>query len=306
VGRYTDSLQEGLPPDLPARVIGPGFFFYNATMTFRERCQRAWQTNQSLLCVGLDPEPGRLPHSLASRPLNEAVERFCTGIVNATAPYCCAFKPQIAHFAALGLESTLESICRHIKAAHPNHLLILDAKRGDIGSTASNYAKEAFERYCADAVTLSPYMGGDSLTPFLEFRDKGIFLLCRTSNPGGDDLQMLALEGGERLFERVARLATERWSGSEQVGLVVGATYPAEVQKVREIAPKLPLLVPGIGAQGGDLKAAVCAGVDANRQGLFINSSRAILYASPQDDWAQQAAEVARQTHHAIAVSLRT
>lgn len=306
MGRYNDSLQEGLPPDLPARVIGPGFFFYNATMTFRERCQRAWQTNQSLLCVGLDPEPGRLPHSLASRPLNEAVERFCTGIVNATAPYCCAFKPQIAHFAALGLESTLESICRHIKAAHPNHLLILDAKRGDIGSTASNYAKEAFERYCADAVTLSPYMGGDSLTPFLEFRDKGIFLLCRTSNPGGDDLQMLALEGGERLFERVARLATERWSGSEQVGLVVGATYPAEVQKVREIAPKLPLLVPGIGAQGGDLKAAVCAGVDANRQGLFINSSRAILYASPQDDWAQQAAEVARQTHHAIAVSLRT
>lgn len=274
-------------------------------MTFRERCQQAWQTNQSLLCVGLDPEPGRLPHSLASHPLNEAVEHFCMGIVNATAPYCCAFKPQIAHFAALGLESTLESICRQIKATHPNHLLILDAKRGDIGSTASNYAKEAFERYCADAVTLSPYMGGDSLTPFLEFRDKGIFLLCRTSNPGGDDLQMLALEGGERLFERVARLASEHWNRSEQVGLVVGATYPAEVQKVREIAPKLPLLVPGIGAQGGDLKAAVCAGVDANRQGLFINSSRAILYASPQDDWAQQAAEVARQTHHAIAVSLR-
>jgi orotidine-5'-phosphate decarboxylase len=273
-------------------------------MTFKERCQWAWQKNQSLLCVGLDPEPGRLPRSCANNQLNVAVELFCMGIVDATAPYCCAFKPQIAHFAALGLESTLESICRHIKATHPDHLLILDAKRGDIGSTARNYAKEAFERYCADAVTLSPYMGGDSLSPFLDFQDKGIFLLCRTSNPGGDDLQMLALDGGERLFERVARLANERWNHSGQVGLVVGATYPAELAKVRAIAPDLPLLVPGIGAQGGDLNGAVTAGRDANRQGLFINSSRAILYASGQDDWAQRASDVAHETRDAIAASL--
>lgn len=303
MGRNNNSLQEALLLNSQPGSLDPGFF-YNAPMTFRERCRRAWQTNQSLLCVGLDPEPGRLPRPFANSPLNDAVERFCKGIVDATAPFCCAFKPQIAHFAALGLESPLESICRHIKTAHPEHLLILDAKRGDIGSTASNYAKEAFERYCADAVTLSPYMGGDSLTPFLEFQDKGIFLLCRTSNPGGDDLQMLALEGGERLFERVARLANEHWNSADQVGLVVGATYPGELQRVREIAPTLPLLVPGIGAQGGDLKAAVAAGRDANRQGLFINSSRAILYASPQDDWAQEAAKAARQTHDAIAAAL--
>jgi orotidine-5'-phosphate decarboxylase len=196
----------------------------------------------------------------------------------------------------------LADVCHHIKKHHPLHVLILDSKRGDIGSTAQHYASEAFDRYGADAVTLNPYMGTDSLQPFLDRADKGIFVLCRTSNPGGDEFQMQTLASGERLFEKVAATAHQKWNAKGQAGLVVGATYPTEIATVRALAPDLPLLVPGIGAQGGDLVATVKAGLTRaqNPAGLFINSSRAILYASGGDDWQQAAQAEAHRTQLAI------
>lgn len=276
-------------------------------MTFIERCQSAWQQQDSLLCVGLDPEASRLPTALkAAGTTLDQVRAFCIGVVDATAAHACAFKPQIAHFAALGAESVLADVCQHIKQHHPQHVLILDSKRGDIGSTAQHYASEAFDRYGADAVTLNPYMGTDSLQPFLDRSDKGIFVLCRTSNPGGDEFQMQTLASGEKLFERVAVTAQQKWNTKGQVGLVVGATYPAEISKVRALAPDLPLLVPGIGAQGGDLVATVKAGMTRAQNpaqhpaGLLINSSRAILYASGGDDWQQAAQVEAHRTQLAI------
>ena len=268
-------------------------------MQFIDRCEAAWAENESLLCVGLDPEPKQFPRPLQGSPTLEAVEAFCLEIAAATAPYCCAFKPQIAHFAALGGEAVLERICSSIRSSFPQHLLILDAKRGDIGSTAQHYATEAFGRYMADAVTVNPYMGSDSIAPYLAHASKGIFVLCRTSNRGGDDLQMQRLSCGDRLFEHVARLAAEEWNQHGQVGLVVGATYPEEVGIVRNLAPRLPLLVPGIGAQGGDLLATIARGSTA-KGGLFLNSSRAILYASVDHDWREAAQQAARQTHQAI------
>lgn len=268
-------------------------------MQFIDRCEAAWAENESLLCVGLDPEPKQFPKPLQGSPTLEAVEAFCLEIATATAPYCCAFKPQIAHFAALGGEAVLERICKSIRSAFPQHLLILDAKRGDIGSTAQHYATEAFDRYAADAVTVNPYMGSDSLAPYLAHAEKGIFVLCRTSNPGGNELQMQTLSSGQRVFEHVARLAAEQWNQHGQVGLVVGATYPDEVGIVRQLAPELPLLVPGVGAQGGDLVRTVAQAVTASG-GLLLNSSRAILYASTDHDWREAAKQAAQQTHQAI------
>lgn len=268
-------------------------------MSFIQRCTQAWLVRKSMLCVGLDPEPSRYPKELQSREPREATEAFCKGIIQATASHTCAFKPQIAHFAAIGAEAVLERLGQWIKTEYPEHLWILDAKRGDIGSTAQHYATEAFHRYGADAVTLSPYMGTDSLEPFLGYRDKGIFLLCRTSNPGGDDLQMQTLQSGERVFEYIARLAAHRWNAHGQTGLVVGATYPAELARVRAIAPTLPLLIPGIGAQGGDLQATVAAAATPSG-GIFVNSSRAILYASAGTDWQRAAAQEARITQAAL------
>jgi len=269
------------------------------SMSFLQRCTQAWAFHKSMLCVGLDPEPSRYPQDLQGRPVHEATEVFCKEIVQATAAYACAFKPQIAHFAALGAEPVLERLSQWVKTAYPNHLWILDAKRGDIGSTAQHYASEAFQRYCADAVTLSPYMGTDSLEPFLPYPDKGVFLLCRTSNPGGDDIQMQTLQSGERVFEYIARLAATRWNAHGQVGLVVGATYPLEVARVRAIAPDLPLLIPGIGAQGGDLQATVNAAA-TQAGGMFVNSSRAILYASGENNWQEAAAAEAQRTQTAL------
>jgi orotidine-5'-phosphate decarboxylase len=268
-------------------------------MSFTKRCTEAWSVSKSMLCVGLDPEPSRFPTELHHHSPQDATEAFCRGIIQATAPHTCAFKPQIAHFAALGAEAVLERLGQWVKTAYPQHLWILDAKRGDIGSTAQHYATEAFTRYNADAVTLSPYMGTDSLAPFLGYRDKGVFLLCRTSNPGGDDLQMQPLQSGERVFEYIARLAATRWNSQGQVGLVVGATYPTEVARVRSIAPDLPLLIPGVGAQGGDLQATVAAATTA-AGGMFLNSSRAILYASAGPDWQAAAAREAQKTQHEI------
>lgn len=262
---------------------------------FLELLRGRWRDPARLLCVGLDPEPERLPLALRRLPLAEGVWVFCREVIEACAPYVCAFKPQIAHFAALGLESVLERLVAHVKLHHPDIAVILDAKRGDIGSTARHYAREAFERYGADAVTVNPYLGGDSLEPFFAYPGKGVFVLCRTSNPGSAELQALELAGGERLFERVARLASGPWNTNGQAGLVVGATWPQEVARVRSFAPGVPLLVPGIGAQGGDLAATVRAGWwRPEFPGLILNSSRAILYASGGEDWQQASAAAAQ------------
>lgn len=256
-----------------------------------------WRAADSLLCVGLDPDPKRFAPSLRDR--KDAILQFCSAIADATAAYACAFKPQIAYFASQRAEEQLEELMAHLRARHPDIPVILDAKRGDIGSTAEQYAREAFERYGADAVTLSPFMGRDTIEPFLAYEGRAAFLLCRTSNPGGNDLQMLDV-GGEHLFERLARLAADAWHRPGQIGLVVGATFPRELARVRELAPSLPLLVPGVGAQGGDIPATVRAGTDVDGFGLLINSSRAILYASSGEDYADAAAQAARQTRDEI------
>jgi len=262
----------------------------------------AWSRSGSMLCVGLDPDPARFPGSWQGRP--EATFEFCRDIVDATADTVCAFKPQIAYFAATGTEEHLERLCEHIRNTAPQALLILDAKRGDIGSTAEMYAREAFDRYGADAVTVNPYLGTDAVAPFLERADKGAFFLCRTSNPGGADLQNLVVDG-RPLYAHVAELIAQRWSTMGPSGLVVGATYPAELAAVRAIVGDLPLLVPGIGAQGGDIDAAVAAGATADGTGLVINSSRAILYASSGDDFAQAARREAERTRDAISLAAR-
>jgi orotidine-5'-phosphate decarboxylase len=273
---------------------------YNGRMKFTEKLAAAWQSTGSMLCVGLDPDRNRYPAPLVGA--QNRVYAFCKEIVDATAAHCCAFKPQIAYFAAQRAEDALERLIQYIHTAYPKHVVVLDAKRGDMGATAQQYAVEVFERYGADAVTVNPYQGFDSFEPYLTYAGKGVILLCRTSNPGSAQLQDLDV-GGERLFERVARLAAGPWNTSGQLGLVVGATVPAELARVRTLAPQLPLLVPGIGAQGGDVVASVQAGIDAQGFGMLINSSRAILYASSGNDFAQAAAQAAHDTDQAIRVA---
>jgi len=272
-------------------------------MKFTEQLAAAERANNSLLCVGLDPEPARFPGAWKGNAIR--IFDFCAAIVDATKDQAIAFKPQIAYFAAHRAEDQLEQLIAHIHAVAPAVPVILDAKRGDIGSTAQQYAREAFERYRADAVTLSPFMGHDSIEPYFDYPDKGLILLCRTSNAGGSDLQAQPLMGtdgvpGELLYERVARLAQGPWNRTGQLGLVVGATFPAEIARVREIAPTLPLLIPGVGAQGGDAVATVRAGWRSQGGGttgaIAVNSSRAILYASAGDDFAVAARQVAETT----------
>ena len=270
-------------------------------MTFLDMLAAAGRQNQSMLCVGLDPEPTRFPGALKGNA--NKIYDFCANIVDATADLAIAFKPQIAYFAAHRAESQLERLMEHMRRVAPHVPVILDAKRGDIGSTAEQYALEAFERYGADAVTLSPFMGWDSVAPYLKYEGKGAFLLCRTSNPGGDDLQnqrLATVEGQPLLYEHVAKLAQGPWNINGQLGLVVGATYPKEIERVRALAPTVPLLIPGVGAQGGDAVATVKAGLrEAGGQvsgPIIVNSSRAILYAASGDDYAAAAREVAMHT----------
>jgi orotidine-5'-phosphate decarboxylase len=268
-------------------------------VNFINKLSAAWTANNSLLCVGLDPDLAKLPAEL--RDLPDGITTFCTRIIDATADLACAFKPQIAYFGALGAEKQLEDICRYVRENYPHIPLILDAKRGDIGATATQYAREAFERYGADAVTVNPYMGEDSLDPYLAWKDRGVIILCRTSNPGGSDLQFLDTDGVP-LYQRVARLVAEKWNKNGQCALVVGATFPEELAQVRAIVGDMPLLVPGIGAQGGDIAATVGAGQTANGMGMMISSSRAIIYATPQagEDFADAARRVAIETRDAI------
>jgi orotidine-5'-phosphate decarboxylase len=270
-------------------------------VTFIEKLSAVWNAHDSLLCVGLDPDTSKFPARLQGQP--GAIATFCKAIIDATADVACAFKPQIAYFAALRAEDQLEDICKYLRRKYPQIPIVLDAKRGDIGATAEQYAREAFERYGADAVTVNPYMGFDSVAPYLEWKDRGAIVLCRTSNPGGSDLQFLTVEG-KPLYQHVAQLVADKWNTNGQCALVVGATFPAELAEVRKIVGDMPLLVPGIGAQGGDIEATVKAGKTANGTGMMINSSRAILYAKPNEkageDFAQAARRVAIETRDAI------
>jgi orotidine-5'-phosphate decarboxylase len=264
-------------------------------MNFIDKLLHAERLNQSMLCVGLDPEPAKFPGAWkgdASRILE-----FCQAIVDATRDLVIAYKPQIAYFAAHRAEAALEQLIGHIRRVAPDVPIILDAKRGDIGSTAEQYAREAFVRYGADAVTLSPFMGFDSIEPYLRHEDKGLILLCRTSNPGGSDLQAQKLASGDMLYEHIARMAQGPWNKTGQLALVVGATFPGEIERVRELAPTLPLLIPGIGAQGGDAAATVRAGWRAEAgktvAPIIVSSSRAVLYAGSGEDFAAKAREAA-------------
>ena len=271
-------------------------------MSFRLTLNARWKAVDSLLCVGLDPDPDRIPAHLGSG--HKAIATFCRGIIDATAGQVCAFKPQIAYFHAMAAESVLVELIDYIHATHPGIPVILDAKRGDIGQTARQYAAEAFERYHADALTVSPFMGFDSIEPYLDWEGRGVILLCRTSNPGGSDFQSLQTDG-ERLFERIARLAAGPWNRGGELGLVIGATFPAELRRVRQIAPDLPFLVPGIGAQGGDIDATVEAGLDGQGGGLVINSSRAILFAGKGEDYADAARQASITARDAIRQAVR-
>jgi orotidine-5'-phosphate decarboxylase len=266
-------------------------------MHFMQSLQHAWTRNDSLVCVGLDPEPTKFPAHLRDTP--DAVFAFCAAIVDATADLVCAFKPQIAHFAALRAEDALERLIAHIHAKHPGVLVILDAKRGDIGSTAQHYVTEAFERFGADAVTLNPYMGRDSIQPFLDRADKGVILLCRTSNPGGADFQALDC-GGQPLYLRVAETIAREWNTHGNCALVTGATWPEEIRQVRALVGNMPLLVPGIGAQGGDIEAVMRAGCTAGGGGLMINSSRGIIYAGHDENFAATSRAAAIELRDAI------
>ena len=273
-------------------------------MTFLEQLAAAQASHQSLLCVGLDPDPHKFPAHLGQDASH--IFDFCAHIVDATHDVVCAFKPQIAYFSAHRAETQLERLIAHMRHTAPHVPIILDAKRGDIGNTAEQYAIEAFERYGADAVTLSPFMGFDSVAPYLKYHGKGAFLLCRTSNHGGDDLQnqrLADLAGEPRLFEHIAELAQGPWNLNGQLGLVVGATYPEEIARVRHLAPTLPLLIPGVGTQGGDAKATVKAGLTPTGP-IIVNASRAVLYASKGEDFVSAARSAALDLRQALKIQI--
>ena len=259
---------------------------------FRLKLEEAWARSGSLVCVGLDPEVERFPPGIAAG--SSPIFHFNKAVIDATADLVAAFKPQFAHYAAYGAEDQLERTIEYIHQHYPDTPVILDAKRNDIGHTAERYAIESFERYGADAVTVNPYLGLDSLEPFLRYADRGVFVLCRTSNPGARDLQDLIVDG-RPLYQAVAELVAERCNASGNCALVVGATYPKELAEVRRIAGELPFLVPGVGAQGGDVGQLVRSGQTASGTGLLVSSSRAILYASSGADFdsAARAATVA-------------
>jgi len=250
---------------------------------FIEQIRQGWDRRDSLLCVGLDPDLSRLPeqYRAGANRIEDGLTAFCRDIVDATADLVCAFKPQIAYFAAQGLEDQLADLISYIHRQHPEIPVILDAKRGDIGDTAKLYAVEAFERFGADAVTVNPYLGTESITPYLAHEGRGVIVLCRTSNPDSAWLQQYPNDE-EPVYLRVARAAAD-WNQGGNVMLVAGATYPEELGRIRSVVGDLPLLVPGIGAQGGDLEAVLRMGADRNGQGLVINASRAVLYADPAD-----------------------
>ena len=266
-------------------------------MNFIEKLAAAWRENNSLLCVGLDPDPSKFPEHIKGS--DRAIFEFCKTIVDATHDLVCAFKPQIAYFSAESAEDQLEMLVQYIRASYPHIPIILDAKRGDIGTTADKYAVEAFGRYQADAVTVNPYMGYDTAQPFLNYEDKGTILLCRTSNPGAGDIQDLLVDG-KPLYQHVAGLAATQWNKNNNCALVVGATWPQQMEEVRKLVGNMPFLVPGVGSQGGDIESLVKAGQTEDGNGLIISSSRAVLYAGGDEDYAKAARDVATDMRDSI------
>lgn len=264
----------------------------NQSTFFRNTLARQ-DESRTLLCVGLDPDPALMPASLAAS--KDGIFAFNRDIIDATADLVCCYKPQIAFYASRGAEDQLDKTIAYIKER--GIPVLLDAKRGDVASTSRHYATEVFERYGADAVTVNPYLGLDAMAPYLEYRDRGVFILCRTSNPGGADLQNLVLDTGPRIFEHIAYEAANSWNYNGNVGLVVGATHPAELARVRNIAGDMTFLLPGIGAQGGDIAATMAA---ASGGGMIFSASRSILYASAGDDFAEAARNKALDTRDEI------
>ena len=262
-------------------------------MNCMEKFANIWQKNDSMVCVGLDPDLGKLPECVknAEYPIFE----FNKAIIDATAPYVCAYKPQAAYYAGQDCDDELAMTIDYILENYPEIPVILDVKRGDIGSTAEQYAKEAFDRYHADAVTVNPYMGSDAVVPFLKYEGKGVVVLCRTSNPGSKELQELVTTEGKKLYEHVALLARDVWNKDGNVMMVLGATFPEELKAVRELCPDMPFLVPGVGAQGGDVEKVVSYGRRSDGYGLIVNSSRGIIYASKGDDFAAAAGAAAKE-----------
>jgi len=254
-------------------------------VNFMSDIARRWLQGTQV-CIGLDPFVDRLPTHFQLQP--DGILAFNRAIIDATADIACCFKPQFAHFAAEQAEDQLKASIAYIKSHYPDIPVILDSKRGDIGSTAAMYAREAFEHYGADALTVNPYMGSDTVLPFAKYRDKGVILLCRTSNPSAAEFQNLLIDG-EPLYIHVARRAQQHWNANGNIALVVGATAADELARIRDVAPDLPFLVPGIGAQGGDLAATVRHGQTASGKGLMINASRSILYASNGSNFAEAA-----------------
>lgn len=259
-------------------------------MNFIAKLRAAWTSSHSLLCVGLDPDLTKLPISVRDKP--HAIFAFNKAIIDATHDLVCAYKPQIAYFASQAAEDQLLQTMEYLRTAYPHIPIILDAKRGDIGSTAEQYASEAFTRYQADAVTVNPYLGADSIAPFTCYADKGVVILCRTSNAGAQDFQDLEINN-EPLYLQVARKVASECNAHGNCMLVVGATWPEQMQRVRKVVGDMPLLVPGVGAQGGDVQALVNAGKTTDGTGLVINSSRAILYAGSDENFAHAARRVA-------------
>lgn len=266
-------------------------------MNFIQKLENAWTASDSLLCVGLDPNWQKIPQHLKTLP--EPIFEFCKAIVDATHDLVCAYKPQIAYFAGLQAEDQLQKTLNYIRETYPHIPIILDSKRGDIGSTAEMYVLEAFDRYQADAVTINPYMGQDSAQPFLDRKDKGVVILCRTSNSGAGDIQDLEVDGVP-IYQRVASMISQQWNSNSNCCLVVGATWPEQMAKLRSITGTMPFLVPGVGAQGGDVEALVKAGQTADGKGLMINSSRAVLYAGDDENFAIAARRVALETRDLI------
>lgn len=259
-------------------------------MNFINAIESAWENKNTLLCVGLDTDSNRIPPTIREKeyPLFE----FNRAIVDTTYDLVCAYKPQIAYYSASRKENELEMTIAYIHENYPEIPIILDVKRGDIGSTAEKYAIEAFNRYNADAVTLNPYMGGDTLTPFLNHKDKGVIVICRTSNPGAVDIQDLESDG-KKIYLVIAEKASREWNYNGNILLVVGATYPRELSEIRSVTGDMPFLVPGIGAQGGDVEKAVKSGMNSKGTGMIINSSRGIIYAGTGDDFAEAARDAA-------------
>ncbi|MDD7804369.1 MAG: orotidine-5'-phosphate decarboxylase [Endozoicomonas sp. (ex Botrylloides leachii)] len=269
-----------------ARLTGQQNQKLRIKMGFLDRINHTIDINHSLVCVGLDPLPERFPSEVRGKP--NAVFEFNKNIIDATADLVCAYKPQIAHYHALEAENQLSLTIEYIQKNYPEIPVILDAKRGDIGSTAEQYAKEAFERYGADAVTVNPYMGVDTIKPFTQYADKGVILLCRTSNAGAAAIQNL-LVGKRYLYEVIAEKAVTEWNAHNNILLVVGATNPEELKHIRYLTGDTTLLVPGLGAQGGNVEATVTNGLNSQKKGMIVNSSRGITYASENSDFKKAA-----------------